>query len=722
MESVVVLAEKPSQARDYAKAYEIEQKSKHSIKIKPNNTFKNGATITWAVGHLLELYKPQDYDEKYKRWSLENLPIIPDKFHYRVMEDKKAQFNEVVKLLKQSSLIINGTDADRAGEAIFQNILSYANITGKPIKRLWINSLDEKEIRKGMDNLIDGKEKEKKAIEEQAREKSDWLIGMNLSPLVTRLLQEKGYEGTLGVGRVQTPTVYLIYQRQKEIENFVSKPFYQLEGNFKVANGSYKGMASVKEDSKEVVQSLLQKHDLQEEIDCNGVIESVNKKEKRQKAPELHSLDTLQKVSNKKWKYTLKEVLDTAQELYDKSILTYPRTECNYITENEFSYIKDNVSNYQKVIENEFTVKTLEPKKEYVDGSKVGEHYAIVPTVKIPTSDEIENMTSKQKNIYFEVLRVTLGMFVENYIYEETTIITDVNGVKFKSTGKTEKEKGWKSLFPEPVKKDKEKEKDKEKVLPLVEKNENATSNVIIKEGKTQPPKPYTEGQLVDMMITCGKHVESEEEYKMLKETGGIGTNATRSDIVEKIKKEHYIEIKNNKVFVTEKGIVLCEAVQGTLLASPSMTAKWEGYLKKIGEGSGTQEQFLQTTTAFINKTIQDLPQNLNANTNIPKIIEKERESKRIAKCPSCKKGDIVQIKTKQKKTFYSCTCYKDGCKFILPNKYAGKTLTTSVIKKLCEKKETPEIKGFKSTKNKGKTFSAKLYLDDDFKLKFSFK
>ncbi|MEK4306907.1 type IA DNA topoisomerase [Oceanobacillus sp. FSL K6-0251] len=721
MGSVVVVAEKPSQARDYAKAYEIDEKSKHYIKIKPNDTFREGATITWAVGHLLELYKPQDYDEKYKKWSLENLPIIPDTFRYQVMEDKKEQFNQVVKLLKQANIIINATDADRAGEAIFQNIVSYANITGKPIKRLWINSLHANEIRKGMKNLIDSKEKERKAVEEQAREKSDWLIGMNLSPLVTLLLQEKGYEGTIGVGRVQTPTVYLIYQRQKEIKNFISKPFFQLEGNFKVANGSYKGMAKIKEDSKEVVQSLLKEHELQEKIDNNGVIESVEKKEKQQKAPQLHSLDTLQKVSNKKWKYTLKTVLDTVQELYDKKILTYPRTETNYITENEFNYIKENVYNYQKVIGNEFPIKTLEPKKEYVDGSKVQEHYAIVPTEKIPTDEEIENMTSEQKNIYFEILYVTLGMFAENYIYEETTIITDVNGIKFKSTGKVEKEKGWKALFPEPIKKEKDKD-NKEKVLPLVEKNESSTANVIIKEGKTQPPKPYTEGQLVDMMITCGKHVEDEEEYKMLKETGGLGTNATRSDIVEKIKKEKYIEINKNIVSVTEKGTVLCEAVQGTLLASPSMTAKWEEYLKKIGEGSGTQEQFLKTTTAFINKTIQDLPQSLNANTNIPKIIEKERESKSIAKCPSCQKGDIVQIKTKQKKTFYACSEYKNGCQFSLPNKYAGKVLTTSLIQKLCQKKETQEIKGFKSTKNKGKTFSAKLYLDNDFKLKFSFK
>lgn len=182
MGSVVVVAEKPSQARDYAKAYEIDEKSKHYIKIKPNDTFREGATITWAVGHLLELYKPQDYDEKYKKWSLENLPIIPDTFRYQVMEDKKEQFNQVVKLLKQANIIINATDADRAGEAIFQNIVSYANITGKPIKRLWINSLHANEIRKGMKNLIDSKEKERKAVEEQAREKSDWLIGMNLSP------------------------------------------------------------------------------------------------------------------------------------------------------------------------------------------------------------------------------------------------------------------------------------------------------------------------------------------------------------------------------------------------------------------------------------------------------------------------------------------------------------------------------------------------------------
>src|SRR5699024_6119240 len=210
---------------------------------------------------------------------------------------------------------------------------------------------------------------------------------------------------------------------------------------------------------------------------------------------------------------TPKEVLKTVQELYDKKILTYPRTECNFITENEFDYIKNNIENYKKIINIDFEPTTLEPDKYYVDSSKVGEHYAIVPTEEMPN---INNLTEKQKNIYFEVIAVTLGMFHQDYMFEETTIITNINDLEFKSTGKVEKVKGWKALFPN-------KKENKSKELPLVYKNDSVDSEVGIKEGVTKPPKPYTEGQLIDMMITCGKHVDDEEDIAILKDTEGIG-------------------------------------------------------------------------------------------------------------------------------------------------------------------------------------------------------
>jgi len=699
----ILLAEKPSQAKAYADAYKVKNRTKHYIEIEANKTFPNGAIITWGIGHLVELNPPEFYDEKYKRWDLKNLPIVPETFSYSVSKDKREHYKEVKALLQKSDECVIATDIDREGEAIARLILQQANATDKVIKRLWINSLEKDEIRKGMENLRDGNETYNFFVEAQARQISDWLIGMNLSPLYSLLLQQKGFSGSLGIGRVQSPTVYMIYQRQKEIENFVSKPFYQIEGKFKVANGEYKGMAKVKEESKEVVQNLLNKHHITNKE--QGFIQSVDKKEKRTKSPKLHSLSTLQSKANKKWKYSPANVLKIMQKLYEKKIVTYPRTDCNYITGNEFNYIKSNLESYQTIIGASFTPKTLEPQKRFVDGSKVEEHYAIVPTKTIPSDSVLQGLSPEEKNIYHEIIATTLGMFHEDYIYEETTIITNVKNLEFKTTGKVEKEKGWKNLFSE-------EKKSEQTVLPAVSKNEKTIGNIGIKESMTKSPKPYTEGQLINMMKTCGKLVEDDADVEILKEVEGLGTEATRSGIIEKIKKQKYIEVKKNIVSVTEKGKILCEAIEGSLLSSPSMTAKWESFLKKIGEGKASKEQFINQTAVFIKKQINEVPKKLNS-TTITNSITKEKESNHIAKCPSCKNGYILD-----KKTFYGCSGYKDGCKVTFPKKWLEKNLSKTVIKSLCEKKKTNKIKGFKGKKG---SFEAKLKLDHSFKLKFDF-
>ncbi|GGJ75551.1 type IA DNA topoisomerase [Virgibacillus salexigens] len=710
---ITILAEKPSQAKAYADAYKVKNRTKHYIEIESNNTFPNGAFITWGIGHLVELNPPEFYDEKYKKWNLNNLPIIPDTFSYSVSKDKKEHFKEVKKLLQNSDECVIATDIDREGEAIARLILQESKASKKAIKRLWINSLEKDEIRKGMANLRDGSETYNFFVEAQARQISDWLIGMNLSPLYTLLLQQKGFSSSLGIGRVQGPTVYMIYQRQKEIENFVSKPFYQIEGQFEVANGKYKGMANIKEESKEVVQELLSKHNIKGNKE-EGTIQSIDKKEKRSKAPKLHSLSTLQSTANKKWKYSPSQVLKTMQKLYEKKIVTYPRTDCNYITENEFQYIKSNLTSYQNIVGVSFEPKTIEPTKRFVDGSKVEEHYAIVPTKTIPNEEVISNLSVDEKNIYYEVICTTLGMFHEDYIYEETTIITNVNDLEFKSIGKVEKDKGWKNLFPA-------EKKSEQTVLPKVTKNETSIADIAIKEGVTKPPKPYTEGQLINMMKTCGKFVEDDEEIEVLKEVEGLGTEATRSSIIEKIKQQKYIEVKKNIVSVTSKGKVLCESIEGTLLSSPSMTAKWESFLQKIGTGDASKEQFINQTAIFIKKQIKEVPERLKG-TTINTSIQKEKESNRIAKCPSCEKGYIQERKTKGGKIFYSCSGYTDGCNMSFPKSYCGKTLSKTAIKNLCERKETGKIKGFKSKKKEGKTFDAKLTLNEENRLRFSFK
>ncbi|MFC7322490.1 type IA DNA topoisomerase [Halobacillus campisalis] len=708
MTKVVILAEKPSQAKAYAEAFKIQEKTKTYIQLKPDDTFPNGATITWGVGHLVELKEPHDYKPEWKRWKLDQLPIVPDRFLEKVSKGKWEQFQAVKKLFQQADVLVNAADVDREGSNIFYSILRLTGVKGKPIQRLWINSLEKDEVRKGFNNLQSNDKDLRLFDEAKARQISDWMVGINASRLFTLLLQKKGYSNHLSIGRVQSPTVYLIYQRHKEIENFVSEPFYQIEGLFQSEKGSYKGLAKIKEKDKAKVQRLMDEHGLKENEAAQGIVKSLDKKTKHKKSPKLHSLSTLQSVANRRWKYTPSQVLKTMQKLYEKRLVSYPRTDCNFITENEFAYLVKNLNSYQETLNVSFKAASLRPNKRYVDSSKVQEHYAIIPTKTVPTQKKLSGLSREERNIYNEVMATTLAMFHTDYVYEETVIFTNVRDLPFKSTGRREVKRGWKELFPKPSKSNQEKEPD----LPDVHKGEEVGARLQIKESMTQPPKPYTEGQLINMMKTCGKLMENEEDVEILKEVEGLGTEATRSSIIETIKTQKYIEVKKNNVYVTEKGVMLCEAIEGTLLSSPSMTAKWESYLKKIGNGEASKQMFIKQTSQFIEKLIQETPETIQQ-VNIRSTGEKKKWNEPIAKCPACSTGSIMD-----RYKFYACSAYKEGCKVTFPKRLAGKTLTPNMIKTLCEKKRTKVLKGFKGKK----PFSTALTLDEDYKIKFDFK
>ncbi|MGP4060529.1 DNA topoisomerase 3 [Halobacillus sp. H74] len=707
MNRMVILAEKPSQAKAYAEAFTIQEKTKTYIQLKPDDTFPNGATITWGVGHLVELKEPHDYKPEWKRWKLDQLPIVPDRFLEKVSKGKWEQFQAVKKLLQQADVLVNAADVDREGSNIFYSILRLTGVKGKPIQRLWINSLEKDEVRKGFKNLQDNDKDLRLFDEAKARQISDWMVGINASRLFTLLLQKKGFSSHLSIGRVQSPTVYLIYQRHKEIENFVSEPYYQIEGTFQAETGSYKGMAKIKEKDKAKVQALMDKHGLKEKEDLTGNVQNIDKKTKYQKSPKLHSLSTLQSVANRRWKYTPSQVLKTMQKLYEKRLVSYPRTDCNFITENEFAYLVKTLNSYQDTLNVSFTASSLKPKKRYVDNSKVQEHYAIIPTKSVPTQKKLSGLSREERNIYDEVLATTLAMFHTDYVYEETTIYTNVHDLPFKTTGRREVKRGWKELFPKPS----QSKQEKEPLLPNVKNGEQVGANLHIKESMTQPPKPYTEGQLINMMKTCGKLVNDEEDVEILKEVEGLGTEATRSSIIETIKAQKYIEVKRNNVYVTDKGIMLCEAIEGTLLSSPSMTAKWESYLKKIGSGEGSKQMFIKQTSQFIEKLMQETPDALQQ-VQVRSTGGKKKWNEPIAKCPACSTGSIVD-----RYKFYACSAYKEGCKVTFPKRLAGKTLTNNMIKTLCEKKRTKVLKGFKGKK----PFSTALTLDEDYKIKFDF-
>lgn len=698
MGKIVILAEKPSQAKAYADAFKVAKKTKNYIELQPSAIFPQGATITWGIGHLVELKQPADYKPEWKRWSLNQLPMIPEKYEFRVAKGKWDQFQEVKRLFKEADLLINACDVDREGSNIFYSILRQTGVRNKPIQRLWINSLEIEEIRKGFTNLRDNQKDLLLYREAQTRQISDWLVGMNASRLYTMLLKAKGLNETMSIGRVQSPTVYMIYKRHMEIENFKPTNFYELTGDFLAEKGPYKGKASVKKDKREEAEAILMQAGIEEDEPLPGTIKDVKKARKAIKPPKLHSLSTLQAKANKIWKYSPAKVLEIVQSLYEKKLVSYPRSDCQFITDAEFGYLVERIPAYQKIIGQPFEVANARPQKRYVDSSKVEEHYAIIPTKTIPSEQKIAGLPPMERNIYIEIVRNTMAMFHRDYLYEETTILTDVKSIEFKTTGKVELDKGFQGLWPVATK------KKEEPLLPLVQVQDIVESHIHIHEGTTQPPKPYTEGQLVQMMKTCGKLIEDEGESDILKEVEGLGTEATRSGIIETIKRHGYIEVVKNIVNITDKGRVLCETIEGSLLSSPSMTAKWETYLRKIGNGNGSQEAFLGSVSKFLHHLIQVTPEKV-AGTNIQAAIESAPSNEPIVECPICHQGKIVA-----RKSFYGCSNYRAGCKFTVSKTIASKKLSPNQVKDLCQNGVTKEMKGFKS--KKGTSFSAKLKLD----------
>ncbi|MDN6389939.1 MAG: DNA topoisomerase 3 [Lactococcus lactis] len=697
MSKTVILAEKPSQAQAYAEAFSKSER-KDGYYVVSNHEFKN-AVITYGFGHLVSLYNPNEYDKKLKSWSLDTLPILPDPFKFKVGKGKNKQYKIVKKHLDQADTIVIATDGDREGEAIARLIINLSGNHQKPLKRLWINSLEKEEVQKGFSNLRNGEEFYSSFKEAETRQMADWLVGMNLSRLYTLYMQQNGMQGVFSIGRVQTPTLYLIYQRNKEIEAFISKPFYELFGNFTHEKGSYQGKYTKRFESPEELTIFREEHQLDE---SKGVIDEVTTEEKSIQAPRLFSLSDLQSTANKNYGYSPAETLKIMQTLYEKKVLSYPRTDSHYIGSPEFEYLKNNLSAYLSMVREEIEHPQLTENKRYVNGKKVQEHYAIIPTRTLP---DLSKLAVKERKMYELVLYRTLAIFEKAYVYDKTTIITKVNTIDFKTTGKIEKELGWKRLIKEDHKKE-------DTPLPNVLKDERVESKLEVKKGKTTPPKYYTEGTLITAMKNVGRSQEEDADKEILRETEGIGTEATRANVIETLKHQEYINIQKKNILVIEKGKTLCTTIKDNEITNANMTAKWERYLKKIRNGKGTQEAFLKSITNFINHLIETAPATFQ-NSEIKAQVQKINKQNKIGTCPLCQK-DIVD-----KGKFYGCSGYhKTGCKFTLPKQWSKKRLTKKNINDLITKQETALIKGFRS--KKGNPFNAKLKLNNN-KLEFVF-
>lgn len=709
---IAILSEKPSQAMSIADPFP-HKKGNGFIQINRCKTFPQGAIVTWAVGHLVELKEPKEYLESWNTWKLEDLPIIPDEFQFKVSEKTQKQFKNVERCLNNANEIIIGTDPAREGENIAYSILMMTGNTQKPIKRLWISSWTKKAVVEGFGNLRNKEESINYFYEAQARQISDWLVGINATRLYTILLQNRGFYDTFSVGRVQTPVLKMIYDREQAIKNFKPEPFFELEALFKVENGEYKGKVKGRFNSKDELYKNFHPHIKDVKQDHEAYIKNVDVSEKRKHAPLLHNLSTLQSKMNEQYKLKASTTLDLVQSLYDKGYLTYPRTDSRYISENEYSYLKEHIDQYQQLFDWQTKIAHTKSSKRFVDSSKVSDHYAIIPTEKTFTQTEFESIAENEKRIYEEIAKVTVGMFMNDFVYDETIVETCIGQVSFISKGHIEKEIGWKTLY-----KDNSSNKSENK-LPALKQGEEAKASLEIKEKKTSPPKRYTEGQLINLMETAGKHIEDKEMRDILNQTQGLGTVATRSDIINKLIESKYIMFNKNVAFTTPKGELLCSAVEGTLLANAEMTAKWEQFLSEIGKGNKSKDSFIKGTKQVCYALIKE------ANSIIKSLDVKTKHHEMqvhesITKCPKCTNGYIMEKNTKDGVKIYGCSEYKNGCKISFPTIFSGKKLTKTIIKTLCEKKETNNLKGFEI--KKGEKFEAKLSLNEEYKLEFIFK
>ncbi len=711
----LIIAEKPDQGSTLASVFQHKRQNGY-IEVFANEIFPDGAYVTWAIGHLCQLVSPENYQPEWKRWSLDSLPIIPEQFQYEVTKDKAKQFAVIQKLLSNPAVteIIHAGDAGREGELIIRNILRLTN-TKKPMQRLWISSLTPHAIKEGFRRLLAESETRNLFYEAYTRACADWVVGMNASRLYSLLLQKQGFSDVFSVGRVQTPTLALIVKREKEIENFQSKPFWEVQAEFLINGKKYQGKwekdGETRIDSKELAEKIASFC-----TEKPALVADVQAERKEYFPPLLYNLSALQADANKRYKFSPKKTLELLQKLYQKGNLSYPRSDSRYVTKeeaNQFPEILNKLASrdtYRTFFP--LPIKSIANNKRYVNEKKVTDHYAIIPTEQIPGK-----LDADEQKIYDLVVLSLIAAHYPKSVAEYTTVTTLVDGrASFVSKGKVQLEEGWRKVIHP-------KDREEEAALPQLENGEQGkTEKVSVKEGQTQPPKRYTEGQLITLMKTAGKHIDDKDLEKVLAQTEGLGTEATRAGIITMLKDRRYIEVRKNLVYATTKAKILIEAIGSQLLAAPDMTAKWEQKLKEISEGTASPRNFMEQTNKMVKHLIQAGVEQAGAWSFSEEVREQftpgKQQKRGSAKLGPCKKCDGFLV---DKGSFYGCTNYKTNhCDFTISKKILGKTITQKNLKKLLTEGKTDIIEGF--TKNE-KTFNARLTWDSqENKLKFLFE
>ncbi len=683
MGKTLVLAEKPSVGRDIAKVLNCKGSS---------DGYMQGSNyiVTWCVGHLVQLCEPDEYDLKYKKWSFDTLPIIPDKFMLKPNSNTLKQYNIVKELMNSSDIekIICATDAGREGELIFR--YTY-NLSGceKPFDRLWISSMTDSAIKSGFDKLKSGNEYDNLYYSAKCRSESDWLVGINAS----RAFSIK-YNANLSIGRVQTPTLAIIVNRQIERINFKPQDYWEVKAIYDNFSGIWFDEATkeTKIYDKSKAQGIADKIKGK-----TGVIKDIKNDLKKDPAPQLFDLTELQRASNRKFGFPALKTLDIVQGLYEKKLVTYPRTDSKYLTQDIIPTLKDRINaikdqSLKDVIEYINKKPDLDLGKRYVDDTKVSDHHAIIPTEQ---GANLNSLSPEEKKVYDVIVRRFLAVFLSTYEYTITSIISSVEDELFLSKGKTIQKLGWMGLYKDDKKSDEE-EENGEQTLPPSNVGDNVKVKNVKLDGKqTKAPPLYTEATLLSAMEHAGRFIDDEELKEQLKE-GGLGTPATRAAIIERLIKVAYVVREKKNLVPTEKGINLISILPNEI-KSPELTGKWEKALSLMAKGQYSTEKFMDSIINYSKFLIEEA-------SNV-KSVEFQRENKSkytIGKCPVCGAPVIETSKG------WSCSKWKEsGCKFSLWKEdkglgYFGKKLTQTMVKELLKNSRT-HAKGLVNPKTKQK-------------------
>ncbi|MGM0882748.1 MAG: DNA topoisomerase 3 [Bacillota bacterium] len=722
----LIIAEKPDMGRNIAAA--IDPKAKNHRSYIEGEQY----IITWAIGHLIGLAEPDAYDDRYKKWNINDLPIIPTQF--KLVPNKKTidQLKVIGDLAKRSNLLVNSCDAGREGQYIFSLIQRHLKLS-QPVKRLWISDLTPETIRKGFAELKEGADYENLTRAATARSEADWLIGMNGSRAFTTK-----HNVLLSVGRVQTPVLALIYDRQKQIEAFSSLKFFELEGHFSQNDMTYRGMWQGERMTDQAqVDALAAKVKGKP-----GRIASYEVKETKEYPFKLYDLTLLQREANGKYAFSAKKTLDTAQALYEKhKVISYPRTNSNYVTEQNIPEMHKTLSAlqgtaYDDLVKGANRSLVHKGNKFICNPSKVEDHHAI-----LPTNRKANGLSPDEQKLYDLIVRRFLSQFYPAAEYKVHTVMTEVENEMFKTTVKELLSLGWKVIYADQKKekakttKGKDKEDSEEEEIEVnepfsIDANDGVTcADAVVKEKDTQPPKHYTEGTLLKAMESAGKQIEDEDLRDAMKDSG-LGTPATRAATIERLKNVGYVEMQGKKIQITQKGRTAIELIRGAgidLLTSPEMTGLWERRLNEISRGTASDGQFMENVKKFATMIVDKVRvQSRAAKTSFESeapaqgrgaegkagSAARSRAARAkstttaekmtatadgsasdgptiIAACPRAGCGGSIFMGRKG----YGCSHYKEGCKFVIWKQCFGRNLTDAQVRALIEKGKTSKLK-----------------------------